>query len=234
MASAVGSKLIELLGGDVNKIPGCYQQGLMVYDLNGQLIYERLLTNDIIIDTVNYCKENGISVIAYAGDRILCHKRTVYTDSIVQYHEPIPEEYERGLEKLIEDGVKVHKLILLDEESRLIEYRGGLEKRLHQRSSLTKAVPGMLEVLPYKSNKGDGVARLLESVGISRVNMIAFGDGENDIEMLQLSKIAVAVSNARASLIDVATCVCDSNDDYGVATSIDLLIKTFPLIVKKI
>lgn len=45
----------------------------------------------------------------------------------------------------------------------------------------------MLEILPLGGCKGDGVRRLLEHIGVSAERAIAFGDGENDVEVLVLS-----------------------------------------------
>ena len=121
----------------------------------------------------------------------------------------------------------MHKLILLEDDQVLVSNRADLERLLSSDASLTKAVPGMLEVLPPGSNKGDGVMKLLEHYNIHPSNAIAFGDGENDVEFLEnikaLGGVSIAVANARDSLKKVATAVGESNDDHGVARVLDLL-----------
>ena len=105
--------------------------------------------------------------------------------------------------------------------------RADLESLLSSEASLTKAVPGMLEVLPPGSNKGDGVMKLLEHYDIHPTNVIAFGDGENDVEFLENISVnggvSIAVANARESLKKVATAVGASNDEHGVARVLDIL-----------
>ena len=121
----------------------------------------------------------------------------------------------------------MHKLILLDDDSVLVTNRVDLDSLLAGEASLTKAVPGMLEVLPPGSNKGDGVMKLLEHYNISPASAIAFGDGENDLEFLdninRHGGISIAVENAKDSLKKVATAVGESNDNRGVALVLDLL-----------
>jgi Cof subfamily protein (haloacid dehalogenase superfamily) len=225
MASAA-PEMANLFGGDIKNIPGVYQQGLQVYGPNGNLIYEKFLGFEEIADVVQFCDLHNVAVIAYAGDRIYCRQRCRQTDKIGQYSEPPPDVYANGLENLGEIGVNVNKLILLDDEVELIRIRPLLFDYMQQSVSLTKAVPGMLEVLPYGSSKGEGVAVLLEHLGMSPKNVMAFGDGENDVEMFSLVELGIAVNNAKNVLKDVAKAVTSSNDDDGVAEVLELFLKS--------
>jgi HAD superfamily hydrolase (TIGR01484 family) len=51
-------------------------------------------------------------------------------------------------------------------------------------------------VLPLGASKGGGVSWLLHHKGLSAAGLLALGDGENDIEMLQLAAIGAAMGNA--------------------------------------
>jgi HAD superfamily hydrolase (TIGR01484 family) len=61
--------------------------------------------------------------------------------------------------------------------------RPALQKELGSRAVLTQAIDDMLEVLPRDANKGYGLRLLLNSLGVDPSNVIALGDGENDIEV---------------------------------------------------
>jgi len=216
MSNAVGSEFLNLWEGDVSKIGGVYQQGLMVYDGQGQLIFEKTLDTEIIKEAVAFTDLHRVAIIAYAGDRIICRSRCKQTDKIVLYKEPIPDVFPLGLENLQSSGIAVHKLILLEEDEVLGRIRPLLELALNGKATITKAVPGMLEILPVDFNKGRGVSILLEHLGQDAKNVIAFGDGENDVEMLKLVGAGVAVSNAKEVLKQVAKFVTTkSNDEEG-------------------
>lgn len=223
--AAAAPEIANLFGGDIQSIPGVYQQGLQVYGPSGNLIYEKFLGFGEIANVVQFCDLHNVAVIAYAGDRIFCRQRCKQTDKIGQYSEPPPEIYARGLENLGEIGVNVNKLIILDEESELSRIRPLLSASMQQSVSLTKAVAGMLEVLPYGSSKGEGVAVLLKHLGMSPKNVMAFGDGENDVEMFNLVEMGVAVNNAKDILKSAAKAVTSSNDDDGVAEVLELFLK---------
>lgn len=183
MRNAAGDAFVKELFGDLSSTPGVYQQGLLVYGLNGELIYERPLEPSIITQAAQFCTARGISLVAYAADRIFCQTATSHTDKVLNYKDPAPEVFPEGLDKLSSIGVVVHKLIILADPEAIPGIRAELEPFLNGQASFTTAVPDMLEILPLGGCKGDGVRRLLEHLGIAPENAIAFGDGENDIEV---------------------------------------------------
>jgi Cof subfamily protein (haloacid dehalogenase superfamily) len=230
MVLAGGQTLVNALGGDVAKIPGVFAQGLVVYGPQGELISEEFLDPKTIELVEKFCDENQLAVIAYAGERILTYKKSKYTDLIVEYAEPSPEVMSCRLAQVpIQENIRINKLILLDEEERLQQYRPALTQLIANHASLTRAVPRMLEVLPYGASKGKGVATLLAYCQLSPKNCIAFGDGENDKEMLEYVEYGIAVENAREELKKVAYGITKKNTEDGVAHIIERL---FPAIRK--
>lgn len=219
-------EILNLFGGDIENVPGVYQQGLQVYGPTGQLIYEKFLDYSKIAEVTRFCDDEKVAVIAYAGERIFCRTRCNQTDKIGEYSEPPPEIHSDGLEKLGDIGIKVHKLIILADEIELERVRPLLQAYMGQSVSLTKAVPGMLEVLPPGSSKGEGVSVLLKHIGVSPENVMAFGDGENDVEMFSLVQLGVAVENAKTILKNNAQALTLSNDDDGVAEVLELLLES--------
>ena len=74
MNSVTKGALGNIFGG-ISKTPGVYQQGLMVYGPDGDLIYERTLEPAIIQKVADFCSRNDISLLAYAGETIYCKER---------------------------------------------------------------------------------------------------------------------------------------------------------------
>ncbi len=225
MSMVTGSAFIDLFGGDVNKISGVFSQGLEVYGRNGELIHEQFLDDEVIEQSVLFSKTHGLGLIALAGDRIFCDHHSAQTDKLLSYGEPLPELYPEGiinLNKLL-DAPKINKIILLEEESILQSIRGALESLFLNVATITHSVAGMLEILPFGASKGAGVRKLLEHYDLPVNRTVAFGDGENDLEMLQLVRLGVAVQNARPLLKAVAHATTHSNNDDGVAHVLDMI-----------
>jgi haloacid dehalogenase-like hydrolase len=76
---------------------------------------------------------------------------------------------------------------------------------------------GALMVVPAGVSKGTGLLAALDELGISAHNVLAVGDAENDLALLHLSEIGVAVANAVPSLREHADLVLEEADGAGVA-----------------
>ncbi|MBK7819676.1 MAG: HAD family phosphatase [Tessaracoccus sp.] len=94
------------------------------------------------------------------------------------------------------------------------------------------AVPGctpttsgapFLEVAAEGVNKATGVARIADRYGIAPEEIVAFGDNENDVELLAWAGLGVAMGNAGPGVAVVADEVTATNDDDGVALVVERL-----------
>lgn len=81
-----------------------------------------------------------------------------------------------------------------------------------------------VQVLPLGASKGAGVEWLLNKMGYSVGQLMAMGDGENDLEMLEMAGWGVAMNNAGARLKAVADAVVSTNDEDGVAEAIESFV----------
>lgn len=84
--------------------------------------------------------------------------------------------------------------------------------------------PLIVEYMPNKTNKGAGLTQLIKRLGISKDEVIAFGDGGNDLEFLQSAGWPVAMENACDALKPFAKINAKSNDEEGVS---EILEKIF-------
>ena len=73
------------------------------------------------------------------------------------------------------------------------------------------------------SNKSVGISKLLEKFGIAPDEAVAFGDGLNDMEMLSLVGMGVAMGNAREELKEVANMVTLTAEEDGVRYGLERL-----------
>ena len=79
------------------------------------------------------------------------------------------------------------------------------------------------DIVEASNSKAVGIEVLCQHYGIERSETMAFGDGCNDIEMLQYCAIGVAMGNACRELLEIADHVTEDCDHDGVAEG----IKTF-------
>lgn len=202
-------------------VPGVYLQGLCVYDETGVLVHEQTLPPSISRTVVELSKSLSLSLIAYGrdGDSILCEKTDSEIMKVTDYHEPTPIEC--GSWDAIIDGNTIHKFLFMASEEAIVAARPAVEAAFVGIAEVTRATPGMLEVLPLGASKGAGVARLQNVLGVSAEDSMAIGDGENDVEMLRLCRTSVAVANAVPVAMSAAKYRTVSNNEGGVASALE-------------
>ncbi len=83
--------------------------------------------------------------------------------------------------------------------------------------ALVKSETDYLEVLPQRVSKGAALRVLCKHLGIDLAQVVAVGDGPNDIEMLEAAGLGIAVENAHPLLKERADFVTSSNEDCGIA-----------------
>lgn len=82
----------------------------------------------------------------------------------------------------------------------------------------------VIEMCKAGVNKWTGLEVVARSLGISRENVIAFGDEDNDLEMIQNAGYGVAMANANPLLKEVAAHITESNDNDGIAAVLERLL----------
>lgn len=88
--------------------------------------------------------------------------------------------------------------------------------RWEDRVRLNLAGVQWLDCVPKEAGKGSAIAFIQEKLGISREETMAFGDNQNDIDMLKRAGRGFAVANSREELKRVATEICASYREDGV------------------
>ncbi len=84
---------------------------------------------------------------------------------------------------------------------------------------------GAVMVLPPGATKGSGLERLLALCGLSPRNVAAFGDAENDLSMLTLAEVSVAVGDAVPAVIETADVLAKASGPQGVLE----ILREYPL-----
>ncbi|MAU11966.1 MAG: hypothetical protein CL607_19235 [Anaerolineaceae bacterium] len=200
--------------------PGIYVQGLIIFNADGSVRHQQTLDPDMARRVITFVEQRGYKVMAYSGNRLLIKADDDELNAIANYHEPMPEPV--GPLVNILNTQPIHKLLIFSTPKKLKALRFQLEKQLDGRAALTSTnVMNTLEVLPAGASKGKALKVLLREMNIDAKNVMVIGDGENDIEMVKLAGLGIAVSNANPKLIAIADDIVGSNNDHGVAEAVE-------------
>ena len=104
----------------------------------------------------------------------------------------------------------------------------GVEQRAKahfgERMYISKSLPYFLEFAQAGVTKAAGLAFLAEHLGFTAADAVAFGDGENDVELVGWAGFGVAVENAHQRVKAVADWICPSAEAQGVAQVLEALV----------
>ena len=84
----------------------------------------------------------------------------------------------------------------------------------------TRWHPKGLDILPKGDAKADGIRATMELYGLTREEIIAFGDGDNDLSMFALAGTAVAMGNASDAVKSAADHVTDTVENDGACQAL--------------
>jgi len=201
----------------------CYQGAAVVDPVSGEFLLHEPIPLETALEAVTLLTELGHSPNCYVDDRLYVAHHTEYSRMYAEFQH-IPVEEVGDLAGWLERPPT--KLVAVADPEDVPALRAGLAERLDGRVFLTTSLPYLLELGNPAVSKGTGIAYVAERLGISLDRTVTFGDGENDIELIQEAGFGVAVADANPLLLEHADWVCPSADEEGVATVIDAYLES--------
>jgi HAD superfamily hydrolase (TIGR01484 family) len=122
---------------------------------------------------------------------------------------------------------KVNKCLVIEqhEPARLAELQQQFQVELSAKADIIFTSVKLLEVLPKSITKVTGIQRLLKSKSITMDQVMAFGDYDNDIEMLKAAGLGIAVENGSPAAKASADLVIEACDKQGPAKFLASLMR---------
>lgn len=117
----------------------------------------------------------------------------------------------------------VTKCIMTGDGEKLEKIEKIMQKRFEGRLSIYRSEPFFLEIMPLGIDKANSLRFLLDTLSMDREEMIAFGDGHNDVTMLEFAGLGIAMANAQKAVREKADFVTLGNDEDGVAYALKRL-----------
>ncbi len=113
--------------------------------------------------------------------------------------------------------------MIVADRTRFLELKEQLQKNVSG-VYMTSSMDRMLEISHKDAGKGSGLLYVLQQLDLDKNSVIAFGDGDNDADMLEQAGVGVAMANAMPLCLEKADYISRSNDEYGVAEVLELLV----------
>ena len=218
---------------EIRNLPGVRyvitSNGASVVDVKtGEVISACTMSTETVVKIMELARDSQDDIMydAYVGG--IGYTKQEFWDNLLHYvpnpaildlvrktRKPVPD----NIEYIKESGASPDKinLFFVEEEARV-----RMRKVLAEIPEIlvTSSLPNNLEINAVGADKGGALLRLAELLGIRREETMAFGDGENDMSMLRMAGIGVAMENAEDHVKAAADYVTVTNNEAGVAAAI--------------
>ena len=188
----------------------------------GQMVYRDLLDSKVYHDLLRAAVENGRGVPCIVGfDRTyVLESARAYEGDFKMYYPQL--EYVASFDGVDPETNKI--TIFFPNWDSPVHYREFYGPKFADALSVTCAGDEWIDIMNDGVNKGTGLARLCEHLGIALADAAAVGDTYNDIEMLEAAGHSFLVANAEGHMEAHAKFRVPSNNDAGVIALIDAIL----------
>lgn len=194
--------------------------GALIHDAaDGHIINAHTLTFDEYLEVEALARDIGVHCHVLTPERMFTANRDISPYTVREsFLTSMPLEYQPVDE--MDPGTVFSKIMLIDEPAILTEALKHVPEEMKSRFTMVKSSPFFFEVLNSHSNKGSAVSWIAEKLHIDLKNVMCIGDHENDIAMIKLAGLGVAMGNAIPNTIAAADAITFDNDNDGVGEAI--------------
>lgn len=194
----------------------------------GKIIYEHLLPRNIINEIYQRLDALNIFFQMYTDTGVKCtpfsyaqrYSSGLAAPYLARFGEQIAE---LPLEMI--DNAQVYKFLVVAQDERQLD--AVRQAFTHYGDvKLVSSLHNYLEIIPAQVNKGVALKALCRYLSIDTSEVMVIGDSENDIEILQIAGVGVAMDNAKPHVKAAARFVVPSNDQHGVAVALNEILPT--------
>jgi Cof subfamily protein (haloacid dehalogenase superfamily) len=198
----------------------CYQ-GAVVVDGDGTWLRHVPIELDLAREALAFIAAEGYSPNVYVADELYVAEVSGAAREYAEFQHLEVHAVGDLLDWLSQAPTK---LVCVGDPDALegVEHRA--KAHFGERMYISKSLPYFLEFAAPGVTKGAGLDFLAEHMGFTRDETVAFGDGENDVELVEWAGYGVAVENAHERVKAVADWIAPSAQEEGVAQVIDALL----------
>lgn len=195
-----------------------YNGGEIIDWKTRKLMYEKQLDSDLLPYLYRCAKENDFAIVTYENEYVLTEKPD---DEYVLKEALLNVMKIKKVDNFLE-AVKhpIIKCLIVGEPTRLAQLEKEMYEKLKDRMGVFRSEPYFLELVPKGIDKAQSLSVLLEEIGMTKGEMIAIGDGFNDLSMIQYAGLGIAMKNAQDVVKQAADFITLSNDEDGVAYAV--------------
>lgn len=204
---------------------GCilsYNGGKIVDCQTGQTLVQHAFPPELIEDVCTFSRYWGTVALTYDAGGIVTEEPD---NPYVQEEARINRIPVRRVPDLpTEVTYPINKLLLVGDPVDMPHVEELMQQKFAGRLSIYRSAPYFIETMPLGVEKSASLELLLRTMGLFPQNLMACGDGWNDLPMIRFAGLGVAMGNAVPQVRMAADYVTADNDHDGVGLAVEKFI----------
>lgn len=195
--------------------------GAMIVSEKEEILYSCTLRATDAVDVIRLGMDRNLTVTFWANNILYANE---INETSLAYSEisGVPPVRFDDYEKIALEGIT--KVLWIDTPEAINRHEKEVGAFLSDQVNYHTSRPMFLEFVDKSASKALAMQKLGEIYGISREEMIAVGDGLNDLSMIEYAGLGVAMANSHPDILKIADYITLSNDQNGVGYVIDEFI----------
>lgn len=196
-----------------------------------KVYYEATLDGESIAFCKDVAQDFGSCFFAFCGDHVHCTQRDVVKELFEKWDVDglraqgldlicVEDDYETLVQRAANKAVK----LLIVESDPLRHSQIKKQLQTWKKISVCSSESDNIDIMPTGQSKGKALKWLCQDLKIPREQVLAIGDGENDVDMIQFAGCGVAMGNAMDVVKKEADYVALTNDQDGAALAIQKFV----------
>jgi len=206
----------------------CYQGALVKHSSTEEVLYHRTVPLPLTHDLITAITARGLHLNIYLNDRLYVSHDTPEARFYSRINMDLPIHMVGDLHTWLDGqgGAEPTKLVIVTDPADTDLTLALFTDLYGDRLQVIKSHPRFTEFTNIECSKGRALAFLASYYGISREDVMAIGDGHNDLDMIQWAGYGVAMSTAPQIVLDAARIISPPISEDGAAYAIERCILT--------
>jgi Cof subfamily protein (haloacid dehalogenase superfamily) len=202
----------------------CYG-GSMVRRMNGETLLHRTLPRDLGVEVLEWAAQRDLHARVFVDGRVITSPDTpAALRHLSRYEEPGLHVVNAPAAWLRDGGQEPTKLVIVDHPDDVEGWLEEAREAFRGRLFVTRSLPHYVEIGGLEGTKSKALRFLCDHWGIDPARTIAFGDADNDVDMLRFAGHGVAVGGMTDEVREAADAVAPPVNEDGVASYLEKLL----------
>jgi len=188
---------------------------------NNNVIYEQTISSQTAHEMYDRAKQFGLSALTYNATEIITEDIGDHWVQLESFTTKMKIHHVASFKEAIQSPV--NKVLITGEPSYIASIVDAFKAPYENRMSIYRSDPYFIECMDAGIDKAASLSELCKKLGIPQENTIAFGDGYNDLSMIEWCHLGVAMANAVDEVKSRANAITKSNNEDGVAFYLEKL-----------